>query len=397
MAYSINVADNIVLVQDGTIEKDATDLTLIGKNYTGFGQALNENFVKLLENFSTSITAPSNPITGQLWYSTQADKLMVYSGNAFVPVSSTTVANTQPLNMGIGDMWYNTTTKQLNFWDGSSIILLGPTYTASQQKSGISVYTVYDTLNQTHVITCIYNNGLLAGLFANEAFTLQDPTIIPGYSPDGVVRVGFNQGTIPDFKFNINALDSAKLDGRPAVDYFRTGKENYTDNKIYIDSNNGLSVKMANLKIDTNAVVLENSLANQPLQLRAKHGGASDTVVDIQPGSRTVYIGSSDTPYQMNLYQSPTINSSVTNKSYVDSEILKRTMLLSIIIDNTTTDTQLLNIVTKMAPLDNNYPIGTALRLLCSLANPSAQKTIRVYRINNAGIWEFRPLETVIV
>jgi tRNA A37 threonylcarbamoyladenosine synthetase subunit TsaC/SUA5/YrdC len=71
--------------------------------------------------------------------------------------------------------------------------------------------------------------------------------------------------------------------------------------------------------------------------------------------------------------------------------------MLSIIIDNSTTDAQLLNIVTKMAPLDNNYPTDTAFRLLCSPVNPSAQKTIRVYRINSSGSWEFRPLENVTV
>jgi hypothetical protein len=122
-----------------------------------------------------------------------------------------------------------------------------------------------------------------------------------------------------------------------------------------------------------------------------------DTAIDIQPGSRTMYIGSSDVPYQMNLYQEPTINSSVTNKGYVDREILKKTLMLSIIIDNSTTDAQLLNIVTKMAPLDNHYPTDTAFRLLCSPVNPSAQKTIRVYRINSSGSWEFRPLENVTV
>jgi hypothetical protein len=50
-----------------------------------------------------------------------------------------------------------------------------------------------------------------------------------------------------------------------------------------------------------------------------------------------------------------------------------------------------------MAPLDNNYPTDTAFRLLCSPVNPSAQKTIRVYRINSSGSWEFRPLENVTV
>jgi hypothetical protein len=397
MAYSINVAENLILVQDGTVDQDATDLTLIGKNYTGFGQALNENFVKLLENFSTSLAAPVNPITGQLWYDTTVSKLKVYSGTAFVPVSSTTVASTQPLNMGVGDMWYNTITKQLNFWDGSSIILLGPTHSASQQKSGIAVYTVKDNLGQDKVITCIYNGGLLAGLFANETFTLQDPTAIAGYSPDGVIRAGFNQGTIANFKFNINALDSEKLDGHAAIDYLRTGRDSYTDHKIYIDSNDGLSVKMANLRIETNSVVLENTLNDQPLKLKAKHGSTSDTVIDIQPGSRTVYVGSSDVPYQLNLYQNPTINSSVTNKGYVDTAINAKTLMLSIIIDNTTTDTRLLEIVNAMAPLDNHYPENTEFRLLCSTSSPSALKTVRVYRINATGIWELRPLENVTV
>jgi hypothetical protein len=401
MAYKLNVAGNLVYVQDGAVDL-STDLTLIGKNYSGFGQSLNENFVKLLENFSTSTAAPSKPIKGQLWYDTNMSKLKVYSGTAFVPVSSTSVSGNQPLNMGIGDMWYNTTTKQLSFWDGSSVILLGPSFTAAQQRSGIVVYTVIDTNNQEHTITCIYNAAKLVGFFSNDAFTLQDPLAISGFSPDGLVRVGFNQGTgINDFKFNVNALDSEKLAGFPASDYFKTGRPNVTDSKITIDSNDGLEVKVGNLRVDSNnGVILENSMTEMPLSIRVKHDYISEDAISIS--SRAVNIGTSDAPYQMNLYQAPTISTSVTTKSYVDTTVKANTVMLCIVIALTTTDSEIAAIVEAMAPANGTsvdpagYPVNTQARVLCSYQTLATQKLIKVYRVNLVNgirVWQASPLE----
>ena len=51
MSYTINLTNGSTLtsVVDGQINQTATDLTLIGKNYTGFGEYINENFIKILE------------------------------------------------------------------------------------------------------------------------------------------------------------------------------------------------------------------------------------------------------------------------------------------------------------------------------------------------------------
>ena len=56
MAYQINKTSGALLVNlaDGQIDVSSTDITLIGKNYTGFGESINENFVKMLENFANS-------------------------------------------------------------------------------------------------------------------------------------------------------------------------------------------------------------------------------------------------------------------------------------------------------------------------------------------------------
>ena len=105
MAYQINKTDGTIVatVADGQIDTLSTDLTLIGKNYSGFGEAFNENLVKILENFA-STTAPLRPLKGQVWFDNAENKLKVYNGSVFIPVSSATVSSTQPETLSIGDL-----------------------------------------------------------------------------------------------------------------------------------------------------------------------------------------------------------------------------------------------------------------------------------------------------
>ena len=68
MPYTLLKTNGLTLtvVEDGTVDT-TTDLTFIGKNYTGYGDPVNENFVKLLENFANP-TAPRKPLLGQIWF-----------------------------------------------------------------------------------------------------------------------------------------------------------------------------------------------------------------------------------------------------------------------------------------------------------------------------------------
>lgn len=78
MAYTIIKSDGTVLttIQDGTINTTSTSLGLPGRNYAGYGSALDTNFVHVLENFASS-TPPANPLRGQLWYNTNTAALYV--------------------------------------------------------------------------------------------------------------------------------------------------------------------------------------------------------------------------------------------------------------------------------------------------------------------------------
>lgn len=88
MSYNVNKSngDLLVVVEDGTADVNSTSITLLGKNYPGYGEFINENFVHLLENFA-STTQPNAPVEGQLWYDSVGKVIKVYNGTAFVSSS----------------------------------------------------------------------------------------------------------------------------------------------------------------------------------------------------------------------------------------------------------------------------------------------------------------------
>lgn len=127
MTYRITTSDGTLLTEitTGMIDQLTTSLTLIGNNFTGYGEFLNENFVKLLENFANT-TEPTNPIKGQVWFDSSQSVLKVYDGSAFKAASGPIVSNTQPLNVVAGDIWIDSLNNKLWFYDGLDFILVGP-------------------------------------------------------------------------------------------------------------------------------------------------------------------------------------------------------------------------------------------------------------------------------
>jgi len=96
MSYTINHYNGKLLatVADGTVDT-STDLTLIGKNYAGYGQSQNDNFVWLLENFANT-TQPPNPLAGQIWYDSANKKLKFFDGSQIRTASTAELGATAP-------------------------------------------------------------------------------------------------------------------------------------------------------------------------------------------------------------------------------------------------------------------------------------------------------------
>jgi hypothetical protein len=288
MAYSINRTDGSILatVADGQLDQFSSDITFIGKNYSGFGEVLNENFVKILENFADT-AAPTRPIRGQIWFDASELKLKVYNGLAFVPVSSATIATSQPLTLGVGDLWFDDLNKQLYFYDGANTILLGPDFSATQGLSGLRVLNVLDTLNQNRVITNLYTNGILLGIFSKDAFTPKLP--IEGFFGD--ITPGFNAGTLPGIKFNVTSTNADRLGGQLASSYVRNDTSNIINGQLILASNLGLIVgdaSQAQLLVNNGDVILANIASDKNINLIVRKGVSAETAININALTRKI-------------------------------------------------------------------------------------------------------------
>ena len=343
MAYQINKTDGTIVstVADGQVDSNSTDLTLIGKNYSGFGESLNENFIKLLENFS-SVSAPVRPIRGQIWFDSTESKVKVYNGTQFVPVSSATISSTRPSTLGIGDLWFNDVEKQLYFFDGTDPILLAPLYSAVQGISGLQVRSILDTLNQTRVITLLYNNGILLGIFAKDSFTPKNA--IDGFS--GNIDPGFNSGTLSNLKFKATVTNSEKLGGADATTYVRRDTSNIIDGQVRITRDLGLVVGDAGnggFAVNNGNVVLQNTSTDRDLILNVRKGINQEDAVRIFSTNRTI-----------DLYNDPIYSDSQVN---VGGSL---TVIGNLTVQGTTTTINTSNVTIEDKNIVLGLTVGTA-------------------------------------
>jgi len=177
MAYTINLTDGSVFatVNDGTVNT-ASSMTLVGKNYAGYGEFLDENFIHLLENGSNT-SAPVAPLTGQLWWDKTNNLLKVYNGSIFKTISAATASATQPSSNVTGDLWYDTTNQQVKVYTGTSFIVVGPAFTSTEGTAGAIPETVNDNTATPHYVTGLYVAGTRVGLVSKDSnFTAAAPT-----------------------------------------------------------------------------------------------------------------------------------------------------------------------------------------------------------------------------
>ena len=177
MAYTINLTDGTVFatVNDGTVNT-ASSMTLVGKNYAGYGEFLDENFIHLLENGSNT-TAPAAPLTGQLWWDKTNTLLKVYNGTTFKTISAATSSATQPTSNVQGDLWYDTVNQQVKVYTGSSFIVVGPAFTSTEGTAGAIPETVNDNTATPHYVTGLYVAGTRVAIVSKDSnFTAAAPT-----------------------------------------------------------------------------------------------------------------------------------------------------------------------------------------------------------------------------
>jgi hypothetical protein len=272
MSYTINLTDGAVFatIADGTINT-ASSMTLVGKNYAGYGQFLDTNFIRLLESGSNT-TAPGAPLEGQLWWDSGNALMKVYNGTTFKTISSATASATAPTSNVTGDLWYDTVNAQLNVWTGTTFLLVGPQFTAGQGETGAIVATILDNISVSHVVIKLFVQDSVVAIVSKDA-TFTPAVPIAGYS---TVRPGITLSTLFGSLFQGTATNSQLLNTLSSNAFMRTDSNTSTTGSLSVNSNTGLTVGASNnfvASVSGNDVTLRNQTSGGNLFLGVNVAG----------------------------------------------------------------------------------------------------------------------------
>ena len=289
MAYKINNTFGTLLVTlaDGTIDIATTDLTLIGKGYAGFGEKLNENLVKLLENFNNT-SAPSNKVQGQLWYDKTNNQLNVYTGSKFKPVGSPTPSTTQPANAVLGDEWFDTTSKQYYIYDGSAWVLIGPTTVAGSGVTQVITETPEDNTGVKQSILKLVTNDTVVGVVSNAAFTPSSTETLGAALISGgftTIAQGLQlSSTVSSVKFRGTATNSDSLGGQAAANYLRSDTDDTTTGRLSVQSDTGIRLGAGNdvtMTLSSDNLTIAQTTQDKDIIFTVNDGGVTTTLMTL--------------------------------------------------------------------------------------------------------------------
>jgi hypothetical protein len=241
MSYTITLTDGAIFatIADGTINTSSS-MTLVGKNYAGYGQFLDTNFIRLLESGSNT-TAPGAPLEGQLWWDSGTSLLKVYNGTIFKTISAATASASQPTSNVTGDLWYDTVNQQLKVYTGTTFLLIGPQFSAGEGTSGAIVATIVDNTNVSHIVVQLYVNDSIVGMISKDA-TFTPQTAISGFS---TIRPGITLSSLVGAQiplFQGTATNSQLLNSLASSSFMRTDANTATTGTLSVLNNVGMSV-----------------------------------------------------------------------------------------------------------------------------------------------------------
>ena len=192
MSYTLTLTNGTLLenLADGSLDTTTTSVGLIGRNYAGYGQSLNENFIKMLEHFSNS-TAPTNPLKGQIWYDSTNAVLKVYNGTAWKEITNTNPSSSAPSNSQTGDFWWDSTNSFLKLYNGSSWITIGPVTPPGAAVTSLVPNNLTDQVSAVHTVGNIMINNKLAAIISSDttSFTPASPSLAGGFT---TITPGYN-------------------------------------------------------------------------------------------------------------------------------------------------------------------------------------------------------------
>jgi hypothetical protein len=289
MAYIINKTDGtaVTTITDGTVD-NTTSLQLFGKSFSGFGEGLNENLVKLLEN-AASTAAPTAPLKGELWFDTTTNQLKVYDGTSFKPTGGAKTSSTQPTSPSAGDLWHDSVNDQVYVYTGSAFLLVGPVYTSGQTLSGWKIETLASS-GGNKVVSSMYVGNVRVAILSKETFT-------PSASQSGFaeIRAGLTLNSTLGAVFEGSSTQAATLDTtdttnatspgealQGGANFLRSNTSDTMSGALTIDNDTGIIVGDAQeltISVSSNDVTVAQTSQDKDLSFTINDGGVTKTPI----------------------------------------------------------------------------------------------------------------------
>jgi|LakMenEpi03Aug12_release.lakeMendotaPanAssembly.Ray.scaffolds.fasta_scaffold46964_6 hypothetical protein len=319
MAYIIRKTNGQTLgtILDGTVDTAQTSLTLVGRNYSNYGQIMTDNLVALLENFAYDIE-PNDPLPGQLWWDTSANLLKVYTGTYFKIISSATAQNSNtvgaPTTVVSGDIWWDTYAEQLYVYDGTTPYvttgwkLVGPVWSKVNGKSGALWEQIIDTGSVTHNVVSLYIDGTRTAIINQDSeFTPQ--TAITGFT---TIKTGHNLRSSQTLWGTAN--NASFLGGVVASNYLRTDIDNGATGNLRIVNDSGITLG-ASLDLTLSVSGADALITNN----------TTDGNISLVTNS-TVYLHVDAAAGTIEVATDPSTSMGIATKNYVDDSFVDATL-----------------------------------------------------------------------
>lgn len=297
MPYIVNFTDREnktpITVFDNTSSND-TSLVFPGRNVTGYGQIIAENFLHILENFASS-SQPVNPVEGQLWYDTTNNVLQLWDNTNWKAASGIQKGLNEPSveTSKVGELWVDTQNQQLRIFTGNRWLLVGPTESSIDGlRYGPSVETIPDTDNINRSILIFYIADIPVIIISKDSFSPKNQ--ISGFdaikaginiaNPETEAEIAaFQGGLLPKLFGTAQNADALNVSGVeiPASRFLRTDVVNTTEFALNVRNNAGLTLGVdGNFAITTSAVAakLYNSNSGGSVDIQTNRNGIPTTI-----------------------------------------------------------------------------------------------------------------------
>ena len=339
MAYIVNKTDGsqLVTITDGTID-NTTSLYLFGKSYSGYGEYLNEDLVRLLENSSSS-ASPAAPLRGELWFDTNTNQLKVYDGTSFKPTGGAKSQSAEPTSASAGDLWIDSDDDQLYFRTSTnSWQLVGPVFSKGQTLSGWKIETINDSFGTARVISSLFNQNTRVAALSSVTFTPASPPtgfpeIYAGITMSNALGATFAGTTTTAANLNISGTANTSGTVIAGGNIMRKDIAQTMAGVLTISTDTGLRIGAANdLQLTVSGIdtTIANVTQDGDIDIQVNSGGSTITPIKIDAVNSRVGIFTNSPSEPLDI----TGNVKITGNLFVSGEYNNTTSTINVIDDN---------------------------------------------------------------